>query len=78
MGVIVPPCVLVTAPSAGRLRRVHDAGATVAAGEVVGEFEGPGGTTLLRAPAAGSIGGLLADLGQKLARGEGLVWLHRR
>ncbi|HEX9888382.1 MAG TPA: hypothetical protein VGA69_02805 [Nitriliruptorales bacterium] len=78
MGVILPPCVIVTAPSKGRLRRVHASGVSVGAGEVVGEFDGPGGTTLLRTPAAGAIGGLLADVGQHLDAGEGLVWLHRR
>jgi predicted deacylase len=78
VGVILPPCVIVTAPTKGRLRRMHALGAAVVAGEVVGEFDGPGGTTLLRAPSSGAIGGALADVGQHIEAGEGLVWLHRR
>lgn len=74
----IPSCTVVVTPVDGRVRRLVDTATAVRAGDVVAEVDGAAGTRLLTAPAAGTIGGSLADVRQTVTAGEGVLWLSRR
>lgn len=73
----IPSLALITTPVDGRVEQVAAADASVVAGEVVATVSGAGGTTDLRAPTAGRVGGALADHRQAVAAGDGVLWVAR-
>lgn len=75
--IAIPACVVVVAPADGRARPLVAEGTPVEQGEVVAVVDGGTGTTPVRAPARGRVGGALAAERQTVARGEGVMWLSR-
>lgn len=73
----IPAMTLVTAPTDGRIRRLAPVDTQVRKGDVVGTVTGPSGDTEVRSPAAGRVGGPLADHRQPVSAGEGVLWLSR-
>lgn len=73
----IPAMTLVTAPRDGKVRNVAPVDTPVRKGDVVATLSGPAGDTEVRAPAAGRVGGSLADHRQPVAAGEGVLWLSR-
>jgi biotin carboxyl carrier protein len=73
----LPPFRLVTAPSDARVASVAPTGSVVAPGDVVAMLDGPRATLSVLAPVHGRIGGALAGASQRVASGEGIVWIER-
>jgi hypothetical protein len=73
----IPACAVVTSPVDGRVRRLAGDDTVVLAGDVVATVDGPGGTSHLRAPVPGRVGGAMATATQPVTAGEGVVWLAR-
>jgi biotin carboxyl carrier protein len=73
----LPPFRLVTAPSDARVASVVPAGSVVAAGDVVALLDAPAATVSVLAPVHGRIGGALTGASQRIASGEGIVWIER-
>ena len=70
---------LIVAPGVGVFRRGNlDEGATVGAGDVVGEIVGPGTQLPVRSAFSGTIMGILAHPGERLREGQPVAWLRVR
>jgi len=68
---------MIVAPSVGVFRPLGvTAGATIAAGEVVGMVEGPGTQEPVRSPFSGTVMGLLAHDGERLRVGQPVAWMR--
>lgn len=78
MGVIIPPCAVVTATVEGRVRRLAESDRDVRRGDVVAVLDGPHGPISLASPIDGRTGGALSRVAQTVQVGEGVLWLSRR
>ncbi|MFZ4585716.1 MAG: hypothetical protein ACOYNI_10875 [Acidimicrobiia bacterium] len=68
---------MIVAPTAGTFRADIDlTGADVECGDTIGHVEGPGSSTPVRSPFAGTLMGVLAHEGERLRVGEGVAWLR--
>ena len=68
---------LIVAPAVGVFRPADvDEGATIGAGDVVGEIVGPGTELPVRSPVGGTLMGLLAHPGERLRAGQPVAWLR--
>ena len=73
----LPPFRLITAPSDACVTSVVGAGSIVAAGDVVAVLDAPRGSFPVLAPVGGRVGGSLAGAQQRVASGDGIVWIER-
>ena len=68
---------MIVAPAVGVFRPAEvDEGATIAAGDVVGEVVGPGTSAPVRSPFDGTLMGMLAHPGERLRAGQPVAWLR--
>jgi biotin carboxyl carrier protein len=75
--IAIPDCIVCVAPSDGRARPLVEPGRRVQRGELVAIVDAPGRPARVHAPATGRVGGALASPEQRIAKGEGVVWLSR-
>jgi biotin carboxyl carrier protein len=68
---------MIVAPIVGVFTPVDfDEGATIEAGDVVGELVGPGTREPVRSPFGGTLMGMLAHPGERLRVGQPVAWLR--
>lgn len=73
---MIPPCVVCVAPVGGRARALVELGRWVEPGQAVAVVDADGGSTVVRAPAAGRVGGWLGGA-HLVHAGEAVLWLSR-
>ena len=73
----LPACVVVVAPTDGRVRQVATPGTAVGRGDVVAFVDLGGRAAAVLAPTHGEVAGALASPDQTISAGEGVVWLRR-